>query len=69
MLMKRLKAIVSENGNVSVIEEIATVLTENDIVIDEVSYDILGNEEFNQQLELWISGLPKWLQVIVRRYL
>ena len=67
--MKRLRAIVSENGNVSVIEEVATVLTENDLVIDEISYDILGNEEFNEQLESWISGLPKWLQVIVRRYL
>ena len=67
--MKRLRAVVSENGNVSVIEEVATVLTENDLVIDEISYDILGNEEFNEQLESWIKGLPKWVQVIVRRYL
>jgi hypothetical protein len=66
--MKRLKAIVSENGNVSVIEEIATVLTENDIVIDEVSYDIIGNEEFNEQLESWINTQPKWLQVLIKKF-
>lgn len=67
--MKRLKAIVNEEtGNVSVIEEIATVLTENDIVIDEVSYDIIGNEEFNEQLELWIESQPKWLQVLIKRF-
>lgn len=67
--MKRLKAIINEEtGNVSVIEEIATVLTENDIVIDEVSYDIIGNEEFNEQLELWIESQPKWLQVLIKRF-
>ena len=66
--MKRLKAIVSENGNVSVVEEVATVLTEDDIVIDSISYDILGHEEFNEQLELWISGLPKWLQALIKKY-
>lgn len=66
--MKRLRAIVSENGNVSVLEEQATVLSNDDIVIDEVSFDIIGNEEFNDQLETWISGLPKWLQVLVRRF-
>ena len=66
--MKRLRAIVSENGNVSVLEENATVLSNNDIVIDEVSYDIIGNEEFTEQLETWINGLPKWLQVLVRRF-
>ena len=66
--MKRLKAIVSENGEVSVLEEVATVLTEDDIVIDSVSYDILGHEEFNEQLELWISGLPKWLQALIKKY-
>lgn len=66
--MKRLRAIVSENGNVSVLEENATVLSNNDIVIDEVSFDIIGNEEFTEQLEMWISGLPKWLQVLVRRF-
>lgn len=66
--MKRLRAIVSENGNVSVLEEQATVLSNDDIVIDEVSFDIIGNEEFNEQLETWINGLPKWLQVLVRRF-
>lgn len=66
--MKRLRAIVSENGNVSVLEEQATVLSNDDIVIDEVSFDIIGNEEFNEQLESWIQTLPKWLQVLVRRF-
>lgn len=67
--MKRLRAIVNEeNGNVSVIEEVATVLTENDIVMDEVSYDIIGNEEFNEQLESWIELQPKWLQVLIKKY-
>ena len=67
--MKRLRAIVNEEtGNVSVIEEVATVLTENDIVMDEVSYDIIGNEEFNDQLETWIELQPKWLQVLIKKY-
>lgn len=66
--MKRLRAIVSENGNVSVLEERVTVFSDSDIVIDEVSYDIIGNEEFTEQLETWINGLPKWLQVLVRRF-
>ena len=67
--MKRLRAIVNEEtGNVSVIEEVATVLTENDIVMDEVSYDIIGNEEFNDQLETWINLQPKWLQVLIKKY-
>ena len=67
--MKRLRAIVNEEtGNVSVIEEVATVLTENDIVMDEVSYDIIGNEEFNDQLESWINLQPKWLQVLIKKY-
>ena len=67
--MKRLRAIVNEEtGNVSVIEEVATVLTENDIVMDEVSYDIIGNEEFNDQLETWINTQPKWLQVLIKKY-
>ena len=67
--MKRLRAIVNEEtGNVSVIEEVATVLTENDIVMDEVSYDIIGNEEFNDQLETWINTQPKWLQVLIKKF-
>ena len=67
--MKRLRAIVNEEtGNVSVIEEVATVLTEDDIVMDEVSYDIIGNEEFNDQLETWINTQPKWLQVLIKKY-
>ena len=67
--MKRLRAIVNEEtGNVSVIEEVATVLTEDDLVIDEISYDILGNEEFNEQLESWIELQPKWLQVLIKKY-
>lgn len=67
--MKRLRAIVNEEtGNVSVIEEVATVLTENDIVMDEVSYDIIGNEEFNDQLESWINTQPKWLQTLIKKY-
>mgnify|MGYP006974379731 FL=1 len=69
MLMKRLRAIVNEEtGNVSVVEEVATVLTENDIVMDEVSYDIIGNEEFNEQLESWINLQPKWLQTLIKKY-
>ena len=69
MCMKRLRAIVNEEtGNVSVIEEVATVLTENDIVMDEVSYDIIGNEEFNDQLETWIELQPKWLQTLIKKF-
>ena len=67
--MKRLKAIVNEEtGNVSVIEESVTELTEDDIVIDNVSYDIIGNEEFTEQLETWIESQPKWLQVLIKRF-
>lgn len=70
--MKRLRAIVSENGNVSVIEENATVLTEDDIVIDSVSYDIIGNEEFNEQFEIEyerrLQQLPTWIYKLVKRF-
>ena len=67
--MKRLRAIVNEEtGNVSVIEEVATVLTEDDIVMTTVDYDIIGNEEFNEQLETWINTQPKWLQVLIKKY-
>lgn len=67
--MKRLRAIVNEeNGNVSVIEENVTVMSEDDLVIDSVSYDIIGNEEFNEQLESWIELQPKWLQVLIKKY-
>ena len=67
--MKRLRAIVNEEtGNVSVIEEVATVLTEDDIVMTTVDYDIIGNEEFNEQLESWIELQPKWLQVLIKKY-
>ena len=67
--MKRLRAIVNEeNGNVSVIEENVTVMSEDDLVIDSVSYDIIGNEEFNEQLETWIGLQPKWLQVLIKKY-
>lgn len=67
--MKRLRVIVNEEtGNVSVIEEQVTVMSEDDIVIDSVSYDILGNEEFNEQLESWIEIQPKWLQTLIKKY-
>lgn len=67
--MKRLRVIVNEEtGNVSVIEENVTVMSEDDIVIDSVSYDILGNEEFNEQLESWINLQPKWLQTLIKKY-
>lgn len=66
--MVRLKAIVSENGEVSVLEEQVTTFSNNDIVMDEVSYDIIGNMEFEEQLEQWISLLPTWLQKLVRYY-
>ena len=67
--MKRLRAIVNEEtGNVSVIEEVATVLTEDDIVMTTVDYDIIGNEEFNDQLESWINAQPKWLQVLIKKF-
>lgn len=67
--MKRLRAIVNEeNGNVSVIEENVTVMSEDDLVIDSVSYDIIGNEDFNEQLETWIGLQPKWLQVLIKKY-
>ena len=66
--MLRLKANVNENGEVQVIKEQATVLSNKDIVIDEVSYDIIGNMEFEEQLEQWIGLLPTWLQKLVRHY-
>lgn len=66
--MKRLRVIVSENGNVSVVEEQVTVMSEDDLVIDSVSYDIIGNEEFNEQLESWINLQPKWLQTLIKKY-
>lgn len=67
--MKRLRAIVNEeNGNVSVIEENVTVMSEDDLVIDSVSYDIIGHEEFNEELETWINLQPKWLQVLIKKY-
>ena len=70
--MKRLRAVVSENGNVSVIEEVATVLTEDDLVIDSVSYDIIGNEEFNEQFEIEyerrLQQLPTWIYKLVKRF-
>lgn len=70
--MKRLRAVVSENGNVSVIEEVATVLTEDDLVIDTVSYDIIGNEEFNEQFEIEyerrLQQLPTWVYKLVKRF-
>ena len=67
--MKRLRAIVNEEtGNVSVIEEVATVLTEDDIVMTTVDYDIIGNEEFNDQLETWINMQPKWLQALIKKF-
>lgn len=66
--MKRLRVIVSENGEVSVVEEQVTVMSEDDLVIDSVSYDIIGNEEFNEQLESWIGLQPKWLQVLIKKY-
>lgn len=69
MCMKRLRAIVNEEtGNVSVIEEVATVLTEDDIVMTTVDYDIIGNEEFNDQLETWINMQPKWLQALIKKF-
>lgn len=70
--MKRLRAVVSENGNVSVIEEVATVLTEDDLVIDSVSYDIIGNEEFTEQFEIEyerrLQQLPTWVYKLVKRF-
>lgn len=67
--MKRLRAIVNEEtGNVSVIEENVTVMSEDDLVIDSVSYDIIGNEDFNEQLESWINSQPKWLQTLIKKY-
>lgn len=64
--MKRLRAIVNEEtGNVSVVEESVTELTEDDLVIDTVSYDIIGNEEFTEQLESWIESQPNWLQTLI----
>lgn len=70
--MKRLRAVVSENGNVSVIEEVATVLTEDDLVIDTVSYDIIGNEDFNEQFEIEyerrLQQLPTWVYKLVKRF-
>ena len=67
--MKRLRAIVNEEtGNVSVIEENVTVMSEDDLVIDSVSYDIIGHEEFNEELETWIGLQPKWLQVLIKKY-
>ena len=56
----------------SVIEEVATVLTEDDLVIDTVSYDIIGNEEFTEQFEIEyerrLQQLPTWVYKLVKRF-
>ena len=63
--MKRLKTVIGENGEVSVLEEQATVLSNKDIVIDEIDLAIL----FDETIVDFINGLPKWLQRLVSRYL
>ena len=42
--MLRIKTIVTDNGELDVQYENATVLSNDDVVLDSVSYDILMNE-------------------------
>ena len=42
--MLRLNVIVSDNGELEVQEQQATVMSNDDVVLDSVSYDILMNE-------------------------
>ena len=81
--MLRVKTIVSDNGELDVQYENVTVLTEDDVVLDSVSYDILMNElemlqEQNEFLEsicdstrlllTKLDKLPKWVQRLVEHF-
>ena len=78
--MVRVKTIVNEYGEVSVVEESATVFSNDDIVIDSVSYDILVNEldsfkEYSKYVEdtlnrvqRWYDSLPKWVRIVIERF-
>jgi hypothetical protein len=68
MCMIRLKAIVNDE-KIEVIEEKITTLNDDDIVMDMVSYDIIGNMEFEEQFDSMLKLLPKWLEKLVRYYL
>lgn len=78
--MVRAKTIVGENNEVQVVEEVATVFSNDDIVLDSVSYDILVNElesfkEYSKYIEdtfdrvqRWYDSLPKWVRIIIERF-
>jgi hypothetical protein len=68
MCMIRLKAIVNDE-KIEVVEEKITTLNDDDIVMDMVSYDIIGNMEFEEQFDSMLKLLPKWLEKLVRYYL
>lgn len=66
IVMKRLNVIISEETDeVEVVEEQVTVISNKDIVIDEIDLSILLDEVVTD----FINGLPKWLQRIVCRYM
>ena len=66
IFMKRIRVVISEdNGEVEVVEEVATVISNKDIVIDETDLMIL----FDESLTDFLNGLPKWLQRLISRYL
>ena len=75
--MLRVKTIVTDNGELEVQYENATVMSNDDVILDSVSYDILMNElemlqEQNEFLEsicdstrlllTKLDKLPKWVQ-------
>lgn len=78
--MVRVKTIVNEYGEVSVVEESATVFSNDDIVMSSVDYDILMNrvenlEEYEEYLhnrldkiEQFYESLPYWLQKLLDRF-
>lgn len=83
MFMLRLNVIVTDNGELDVQYENATVMSNDDVVLDSVSYDILMNElemlqEQNEFLEsicdstrlllTKLDKLPKWLQKLIEHF-
>lgn len=83
MFMLRLNVIVTDNGDLDVQYENATVMSNDDVVLDSTSYDILMNElemlkEQNEFLNsicdstrlllTKLDKLPKWLQKLIEHF-
>lgn len=65
--MKRVK-VINHNGSLTVIEEIATVLSNNDVVIDSESYEVIQQYKSEQRFQAWFNTLPKWLKILVKTF-